>query len=175
MLQSNVPKGNQRGFSLIEALVATVIILMAFLVFGSGMITASQAENSAATHTQQIAVANYLLEEMRRDPNFWTPVSSPGGEWSGKGCTAGDCWTQISNNDKCGNPEPPYQDQSNATPHTGLCNSQFGTYTFLWRADPHGAGTPGVDPMVADLTVWVFTNVSGRQSTYKVTGLYRGI
>ncbi len=81
----------QRGFSLIEALLATVILLLLFLAWGSGMIIATDGENKAATHTQAIATANEILEWMRRDPGFW---NSPG-EYVAGSCP--HCWPATYN------------------------------------------------------------------------------
>ena len=61
----------RRGFSVIEALLASAVLLLLFLAWSSGMVIATQGENKAATHTQAISVANQILEWVRRDPGFW--------------------------------------------------------------------------------------------------------
>ncbi|MBC5824549.1 MAG: prepilin-type N-terminal cleavage/methylation domain-containing protein [Candidatus Eremiobacteraeota bacterium] len=170
----------QRGFSLIETMIAMVVLMIGFLFWGTGMITATQAQNKAQEHTQAIAIADHLLEVMRRDPFFWD--AGGGAEWLGVNCVAANCWTGSSGlPDECGTAYPAYNGVfGTTTPYTGCDktmsgNSAYPPYTYLWRADFHNAWTGTPDVQAADLTVWVFLKVGGRQETYKVTSLNRYI
>jgi len=168
----------ERAFSLIEALIAVVVLMIAFLAFSSGMIIATQGQNKAAVHTRAIEAANYLLEQMRRDTNFWSAAEGYSGS-----CTSGGCWTAPSGfTDDCSNAYPAYHDTFNtnyATWHTGCVNGITQStlnpisFKYLWRADVHGTWNSTTDNSMADLTVWVYANIDGREETYKVTGMAR--
>jgi len=153
-------RGRQRAFSLIEALVAIVVLTIAFLAWSQGMILATQAENKSANHTTAIAVANYQLELMRRDGNFWQECSS-----------SPPCWDKNPPNDPFGNALPPYNDDlSNPSPANAhpASHPQYGNYSFLWRADDRTD-----DSNLVTITVYVFLVTDGRQETYKTTGTVR--
>jgi len=152
--------GRQRAFSLIEALVAIVVLTIAFLAWSQGMILATQAENKSANHTTAIAIANYQLELMRRDGSFWNECSG-----------TGTCWDKNPPNDIFGNPLPPYNDDlSNPSPANAhpASHPQYGNYSFLWKAVDRTD-----DPNLATITVYIFLVTDGRQETYKTTGTVR--
>ncbi len=174
----------QRGGMLLEAMVAVVILTIAFLAWSGSMMGASQGQYHAAKHTESIEIANYYLEQMRRDPQFWSP------EWQGAGCTQTNCWgtPSPSEPDPCNTPYPAYADagpQNGGSWHQGCQNLTMETggtinepYSYQWRADIHckgGTGANGTcteDDNAADLTVWVETQtLHGGWDTYKVTGL----
>ena len=84
------PRALSRAFSLVEALIAVTVLTIAFLYWSQTMIAATQGQNKSANHTRAIQAANYLLEQMRRDNQFW------GSEWAGSGCTTvtpASAWT----------------------------------------------------------------------------------
>jgi len=177
------PRALSRAFSLVEALIAVTVLTIAFLYWSQTMIAATQGQNKSANHTRAIQAANYLLEQMRRDNQFW------GSEWAGSGCTTVTpaCWQtmDVTNKDDCNNVYPPYKDTYSiafASWHTGCINGitqnvQGTTLTvpfrYLWRADPHGAWNGAADTNMADLTVWVYITIDGRTEIYKVTGMNR--
>src|SRR5690242_15538894 len=72
----NTGKRRQRGGMLLEAMCAVVILTIAFLAWAGSMMGASQGQYHAAKHTESIEIANYYLEQMRRDPQFWTELGS---------------------------------------------------------------------------------------------------
>lgn len=175
-----------RAQTIIEALVAIVVLTIAFLAFSQGMIVATQAGNKASNHTQAIEMANFLLEWMRNDPAFWTNAEMTGGAGicpTGSSTTPGNCWTTNVTNAPDKSALPPYSDDMSkpitmTNSHPGFCGFASGCnpvvpYRFLWRADVHGAGqaNPPYDGNLADLTVEVIVNVSGRQEIYKVSGV----
>ena len=175
--------GRERGGMLLEALVAVVILTIAFLAWSGSMMGASQGQYHAAKHTESIEIANYYLEQIRRDPQFWSSA-----EWAGAGCTQTNCWSQPNppEPDPCGTPYPAYADagpQNGGTWHQGCQNLTMesgGTinepYSFQWRADIHCkggcSGGAAQDNNTADITVWVQTQeLHGGLDVYKVTGL----
>jgi Tfp pilus assembly protein PilV len=170
----------QRGGMLLEAMVAVVILTIGFLCWAGSMMGASQGQYHAQKHTESIMIANYLLEQMRRDPNIF------GQEFllNQGGCNGSNCWQANAPavNDACSNPWPAYADTgpTNAAGwHTGCQNLTLETnatvpepYNFQWRADIHAKGTAQEDDSAADLTVWVETQtLHGGWDTYEVTGV----
>ncbi|MGI8738045.1 MAG: hypothetical protein DLM53_09915 [Candidatus Eremiobacter antarcticus] len=153
----------RRGTTLIEILIAVTLLLMIFLFLTGDLIQSSQAENVAATRTESISAANYLLGVMRQDPIFWS-------DWNtGPGTT-----------DPCGNPWPPYTDsitaqggwhQAPACLPNGVNAGAFpdligvSAFQFKWKAQQQGSPP---DPRVAELTTWVLVNEGGRQDIYEL-------
>jgi type IV pilus assembly protein PilV len=62
------PFGNQRGFSLIEALIAIVLLSVGLLAAGLLQIGGMKANASAAGRTSGIAVAQSILDDLRSRP-----------------------------------------------------------------------------------------------------------
>jgi len=165
----------QRGGMLLEAMCAVVILTIAFLAWAGSMMGASQGQYHAAKHTESIEIANYYLEQMRRDPQFWTEYGS---------CTGNNCWHAPSpaETDACGNNFPAYADAgpyAGGGWHAGCQNLTLETngtinepYNYQWRADIHAKGTPQEDDSAADVTVWIETQtLHGGWDMYVVTGL----
>jgi Tfp pilus assembly protein PilV len=147
MPNSTKPPKRQRGGSLIEVLVATVVLTIAFLFVSGDMIASTQAEKQAANRGIQISMGNYFVDYMRQDSNFWSASEQTGGVWSGSPGT-----------DPCGTALPAYGDTiTSPTWHpvptciTGpFANvASHGTYEFMWNA------TERADTNAADLTVWI--------------------
>lgn len=147
-----------RGDSLIEVLIAIALLVFVFLVWCSAAITAYQGENTAAENTLALTSANYLVEEIRRDANFWAEPD-------------GKTWTSNGQLNPCGAlvQLPAYADAGPPTGawHDGLncarpIDNNF--YQYQWRADPK-AGLAG---QAAIITVWVKTGIQGRIEVYKV-------
>jgi hypothetical protein len=167
MPNATTPPKKQRGSSLIEVLIATVVLTLAFLFISGDMIASTNAENESANHGYDISVGDYLLGVMRTDGNFWSEQA--GGVWS----------SPPPFNDPCGNPWPPYDDSYSApTGHTlsGCSSGPFanlaghGNYQYMWRAQEQS------DPKAADLSVWVQANQLGSNSgpeIYEVDQLRR--
>ncbi len=148
-----------RGTSLIEVLVATVVLTLAFLFVSGDMIASTQAEKEAMNRGIAISVANYYLDYMRQDPNFWNEVS--GGVWS----------SPPPGTDPCGNTWPPYDDNIAAPtwhpvavcvggPFANLAG--HGSYFFMWNAQQQS------DPNAANLSVWVESNTVGNNGSAEV-------
>jgi hypothetical protein len=171
-----------RGSALLEAMVAVVILTIAFLAWSGSMMGATQGQYHAAKHTDSIEIANYYLEQMRRDPEFW------GTEYVGPpSCPSNNCWQAptTAEDDACGNAYAAYADagpNNGGTWHTGCTNLDQQVsgaivnepYNYQWRADPHGYGTASYDSEAADLTVWVETQtLHGGWDVYEVTGTVR--
>ncbi|MBC5806845.1 MAG: hypothetical protein DLM53_09900 [Candidatus Eremiobacter antarcticus] len=143
---SHKPK-QQRGTSLIEVLIATVILTIAFLFVSGDMIASTQAERQATNRGVTISMANYFIDNMRTDSSFWS--EQVGGVWT----TA-----PIGLTDPCGNAFPPYNDSLTtptwhnvptcaAGPFSNLAKT--GKFQYMWRADQQA------DANAADLTVWI--------------------
>lgn len=178
----------RRGSMLLETMVAIVVLTIGFLAWSGSMMGATQGQYHAQKHTESIEVANYLLEEIRRDPQLWSTEFL----WTSNQCTQNgsftNCWGASSNpaeTDACNNAWPAYADlgpSNGGTWHAGCQNLTLETggtipepYNFQWRADIHGKGITGVeDDSSADLTVWIETQtLHGGWDTYEVTGLVR--
>lgn len=176
-------KRHQRGGMLLEAMVAVVILTIAFLAWSGSMMGASQGQYHAQKHTESIEIANYLLEQMRRDTQFY------GNEflWPNN-CNGNNCWGPSipAQHDPCNVTYPAYNDagpENGGTWHPGCQNLTMETngtinepYNFQWRADIHCKGNCSggglEDDNTADITVWVETQtLHGGWDTYKVTGL----
>jgi type II secretory pathway pseudopilin PulG len=170
----------QRGGMLLEAMVAVVVLTIGFLAWSGSMMGASQGQYHAQKHTDAIEIANYLLEQMRRDPQFYGPEFL----WTTNSCVGNNCWGPSipAQTDACSVTWPKYADAGPAnggTWHPGCQNLTLETggtinepYNFQWRADIHAKGSPYEDDDAADLTVWVETQtLHGGWDTYEVTGL----
>src|ERR1700730_2177153 len=160
----NIIKRRQRGGMLLEAMVAVVILTIAFLAWAGSMMGASQGQYHAQKHTESIEIANYMLEQMRRDPFIF------GQEFLGPtNCVGNNCWQAANPGqpDACNVNYPAYTDAgpySGGSWHPGCTNLTLESgasinepYNFQWRADIHckggcaGGGTE--DDNAADLTV----------------------
>jgi Tfp pilus assembly protein PilV len=178
----------QRASTLIEVLMAVVLLVFVFLAWAAAAITASQASNTAAEHTQEISIANALLENVRRDPLFWD-------EYGPNGCqNPTNCWT-VAPGQPCGVGVPPgpgqsvhgYDDQYDATKTVDqqawqdgyACgnlsnlqnyngNGQNFKWKFMWRADVKDFSPSSNFPYNAMITIWIYTSFDGRSSVYKV-------
>jgi type II secretory pathway pseudopilin PulG len=169
----------ERGGMLIEAMVAVIVLTIAFLAWAGSMMGASQGQYHAAKHTQSIEIANYLLEQQRRDSFFWGPT-----EYT-PSCGTAACWTKNVSGatDFCNVPWPAYNDAGSdsgpwhpgcqylADP-SGIQPQINQPYQYQWRADVHGFGLASQDTLTADITVWVRTQtLHGGWDTYKVTAI----
>jgi hypothetical protein len=185
MTDSNPPNGMggrlSRGAALLEAMMAIVILSIAFLAWSGSMMGATQGQYHAAKHTESIMIANYYLEQIRRDPDFWNA------EYIGPtGCPNNNCWKSDTpaQPDFCSVAFAPYADTgpTTGTWHTGCQNLDdqpngaiaHEPYLYQWRADIHGRGTAAEDDSAADVTVWVETStLHGGFDIYEVTGTIR--
>lgn len=170
---SRQPK-RQRGSSLIEVMVATVVLTLAFLFVSGDMIASTQAEKTASNRGIAISMSNYYLEIMRDDPCFWTS-SGACAEFSGTTWTA-----NTLGNDPCGQAYTPYNDDiaaptwHNAATCVGgpFANlAAHGTYQYMWQAKQQSG-----DTNAADITVWVASNTldnHGQQEIYETHQLQR--
>lgn len=167
---------------MLEIVIAMAILALAVVLFGSAMISTTDAEAKAAEHTQAIMIGNYLLEDARTDPHFWEDEFT-----GGPSCVApANCWTAMdpSNVDSNGNVLPPYDDAlstapSPATWHLGFLPPQAGsvtlpTYYYMWRADPiDPASFTGVKKEVSSVTIELYVAQDGPQDVYVVHGMNR--
>lgn len=167
---------------MLEIVIAMAILALAVVLFGSAMISTTDAEAKAAEHTQAIMIGNYLLEQVRTDSNFWDDEFT-----GGSGCASpSNCWTYMdpSNVDQHGNVLPPYDDDLSTAPgpatwHTGFTpQASVGvtlpTYYFLWRADPiDSAKFTGANKEVATVTIELYVQQDGPQDVYVVKGMNR--
>jgi hypothetical protein len=149
-----------------EVYVAIALLLLIFLSISGDLIQSSWAENVSATRSESMDAANFLLDVMRSDPNFW---NGPGGnDWAiGPG-----------GNDPCGvNTYPPYTDDINAptwhpapacTPsgsNPGVFPDLVGApvFQYMWDAQEQQG-----DPDLAQLTVWVQVQEGNRLNVYEL-------
>ena len=153
-----------RGTTMLEILVATLLLVLIFLFLTGDLIQSSHAENVSATRSETMNAANYMLGVMRDDSQFWATD-----------------WTLGPENgtlkDPCGNPWPPYTDtMTTLTWHPAPACTPNGTnpgvfpdlvgvpsFQFMWNAQQQGA-----DPDTATLTVWVQIKENG-DNIYELT------
>lgn len=168
MATSNRPPKQQRGTTLVEVLVASVILTLAFLFVSGDMIASTQAEKSSEQRGISISMANYLIDQMRSDGQFWSATSPGPGEFNGSAWTG----APLGPADPCGKAWPPYNDDPVApTWHNfPVCaGSPYandvgkGTYKYMWRAVQQTA-----DPNAADLTVWISANTADGNGTAEI-------
>jgi Tfp pilus assembly protein PilV len=151
-LRAPSPSVPQAGFSLIEALLATALLVALFLAWGGAMIVATDGENKAASHTQVVATANQILEWMRRDPAFWSNT-----EYSSGACP--HCWAIY--NDTFGVSLPRTCASVIPTASAGC------TFNWAATADPNSNA-------LAHLTVEVYYQDANHQTErYIVMGMAR--
>jgi type IV pilus assembly protein PilV len=116
----SLPMGNQRGFSLIEALIAMVLLSVGLLAAGLLQIGGIKANANAASRTSGVAVAQSILDDLRSrsldDPLLVDTGDNGNGLDDGK-ATAG------------GNPVPNDADQSAGQ----ITTSDGRTYTVFWN------------------------------------------
>src|ERR1022692_227723 len=67
----------RRGVSLIEVLVALVLLVVIFVFVAENMIATSWGESKASQRTQNISASNYLFAVMHGDPNLWAKGAYP--------------------------------------------------------------------------------------------------
>ena len=153
----SIDRTRTRGSTLLEVLFAMTLLSFIFMVWCSAAIQAYQGENVAAENTLAVTTANYVVEEVRRDPNFWSEPD-------------GTAWTSNGQLNPCGLGQLPiYADAGPATGtwHDGLncANPTAGNYyQYQWRADPK----PGLVGQAALITIWVKTGIAGRTEIYKM-------
>lgn len=173
MSNSHAQPKRQRGTTLIEVLVAAVVLTLAFLFVSGDMIASTQAEKEATNRGIAISMANYFIDQMRQDSNFWSLTSPGPGEWDGTNWTGAPL-----GNDPCGNAWPPYNDNIAAPtwhPVPTCAGSPFqndtkGTYQYMWRAKEQ------TDTNAADLTVWISSNPAdgaGTQEVFQINQMQR--
>lgn len=145
----------RRGHTLIEVLVAIVVLTIVFMLISSDMMALSHSDK-AADETVEIAAANYYLGFMKTDQNFWQNVAL------GTGPTD-DCGNQLGPYTNT-YPSPPAQAQWNdfqycqgapAFVNPNDPSPQPETMQYMWSATQRLT-----DPNVADLTVWVRRDAS---------------
>jgi hypothetical protein len=132
-----------------------ILLLVMLLAWGSAMIAATDGENKAANHTQTVAIANQILEYMRRDPYFWSPS-----EFVASNCPR--CWPTTYND----------------TPGTGThpCSMVIAgapaACTFNWVATAVSSSNNDL----AQLTVILYYQGANHQTeTYTVMGMDRNL
>lgn len=176
-----------RALTVLEVVVAMAILTVAVVLFGSAMVSATDAEAKAGEHTQAIMIGNYLMEFARRDPHFWdyNPLLATH-EWSGPACSyPANCWSVMdpSNVDPNGNVLPPYADSLALAPGPGTWHAGFNPPTsagvqlpnfhYIWRADPIDQATFSGTRAVATVTIELYLDQEGPQDVYVVKGLNR--
>ena len=171
-----------RGLTILEVVIAMAILTIAILLFGSGMIAATRAEAKAAEHTQAVMIGNYLIEQVRRDPNFWDATAT--GDYDPL-CPGKNCWPHMSPNnlDSAGNVLPPYDDSlatppSNSAWHAGFIpittpNLTLPSYHYLWRADPIDSTKFSANKGVAAITIELYVDQQGTQDVYVTKAMSR--
>jgi hypothetical protein len=183
MHRSSCQRAALRGLTVLECVFAIAVLTIASLFFGSAMVAATDAEAKSAEHTQAIMVGNYLVESMRRDGFFWDDSTTD--EWSGPLCKPpSNCWTKNANDDRNGNPLPPYDDPLNPTAaqwHQGFqppsdLTVTLPNYHYVWRADPidqSSFASGGVAALTVELYIDQENPTGAPVDVYVVKGLNR--
>ena len=164
LIPSTQKSPKQRGGSLIEVLVATVVLTLAFLFVSGDMIASTQAEKQAANRGIAISMGNYLLDYMRQDGLFWSEQS--GGNWTVAPTVnqlCGTAWTSY--NDSISAPTWHLVPTCAGSPFAQV--SQHGTYYYMWNA------TEQTDINAANLTVWIESLTASNGGTPEIFEMHQ--
>ncbi len=154
------PPKRQRGSSLIEVLVATVVLTLAFLFVSGDMMASTQAEKQADNRGITLSMGNYLLDTMRTDGNFWNEQTA--GVWA----------SPPPGSDPCGNGWPAYNDNiTTPTWHSmPMCSTGpfandagHGSYEYMWNATEQSG-----DVNAANLSVWIAANTADNNGSPEI-------
>jgi type IV pilus assembly protein PilV len=115
------PIGNQRGFSLVEALIAMVLLSVGLLAAGLLQIGGIKANANAAGRTSGVSLAQSVMDDLRTLPLDDDLLSDTDGD----GATGLNAGMASSG----GNPTPDNADQSRGQ----VTTSDGRTYTVFWN------------------------------------------
>lgn len=140
-----------RGMSLIEVMVAMVLLVLIFIFVGQNMVASSWATSKSGQRSMDISAANYFMGVMYGDSNLWgaypdTPTDPCGNALSpvnDAGPTVGGTWH---------NP-----------PACNLAPAEVAQVQYQWLMT-----APFQDS--ADLTVWVRSTIDGKVDEYEMRG-----
>jgi len=137
--------------SLIEVLVAVVLLVVVFIFVAEQMIASSWAESKGSQRTQNIASANYLLALMHGAPLWASPAPV----------------VPAIPKDACGNPLTPVNDAGppsgtwHAIPACPLTPPELSQVQYQWAMT-------NVNLDSANLTIWVQNTVGNKTDTYQL-------
>ena len=150
--KSAITGARTRGMTMIEVLVAIVLLVLVFIFVAENMIASSWAESKSAQRSQDISAANYFMAVMEGDSNLWSGA-----------------YPDIPK-DVCNNPMTPVNDlgpKGGGTWHTApACNlepPEAQAVQYQWFETQPNLNS-------AQLTVWVQSNENGRIDTYELRG-----
>lgn len=137
--------------SLIEVMVAMVLLVLIFIYVGQNMIASSWATSKSSQRSMDISAANYFMGVMYGDSNLWGAYPD-------------------TPKDPCGNNLTPVNDAGPAnggawhTPPTcNLAPAEVAQVEYQWLET-----TPFQDS--ADITVWVRSTIGGKVDEYEMHG-----
>ena len=140
-----------RGMTLIEVMVAIVLLVLIFIFVGQNMVASSWATSKASQRSMDISAANYFMGVMYGDGSLWgTYPDSP--------------------KDPCGNTLTPVTDPGpmsgggwHTPPTCNLAPAEVAQVQYQWLQT-----VPVEDS--SDLTVWVRSTIDGKVDTYEMRG-----
>lgn len=140
-----------RGMTLIEVLVAIVLLVLVFTFVAENMIASSWAESKSSQRSMNVSAANYFMALVSGDKNLW----------------AGYPDTPV---DACGNPLVPVTDAGpksagvwHTAPNCNLAPPEVSNVQYQWNETVPVQNS-------ANLTVWVKSTVGGRIDQYELRG-----
>ncbi len=142
-----------RGMTLIEVLVAIVLLVLVFTFVAENMIASSWAESKSSQRSMNVSAANYFMALVSGDKNLW----------------AGYPDTPV---DACGNPLVPVTDAGpksagvwHTAPNCNLAPPEVSNVQYQWNETVPVQNS-------ANLTVWVKSTVGGRIDQIRATGFH---
>jgi prepilin-type N-terminal cleavage/methylation domain-containing protein len=150
---SGTKSARARGMTLLEVLVAMVLLVLVFIFVAENMIASSWAGNKSAQRSQDISAANYFMALMSGDSNLWGVGGYPD--------------TPV---DVCGHPLTPVNDAGpksggiwHTAPTCNLAPPEVQNVQYQWKES-----VPVFNS--ADITIWVRSTVDGKTDTYELRG-----
>ncbi|MBV8222482.1 MAG: hypothetical protein JO293_03930, partial [Candidatus Eremiobacteraeota bacterium] len=137
--------------SLIEVMVAMVLLVLIFIFVGQNMVASSWATSKSGQRSMDISAANYFMGVMYGDSNLWGAYPD-------------------TPKDPCGNPLAPVNDLGPANggdwhtpPACNLAPAEVAQVQYQWLET-----VPFQDN--ADLTVWVRSTIGSKVDEYEMRG-----
>jgi hypothetical protein len=135
--------------TMIEVLVALVLLVLVFIFVAEQMIASSWAQSKSSQRSVDITAANYLLALMHGDPNLWTATTTD--------VPVDPCGHAMTIVNDAGPPTGTWH----TAPVCNLAPSQVANIQYQWNMS-----APISDS--SQLTVWVQSTVGGKTDLYEL-------
>jgi hypothetical protein len=137
--------------SLLEVMVALVLLVLVFIFVAEQMMASSWAQSKSAQRSSNITAANYLMAMMHADPNIWNLTTAD--------VPQDPCRNNLTQINDVGPPGGTWH----SLPPCNLGPSESVNLQYQW-AMSHIVGTS------AELTVWVQSTEDGKIDQYEIHG-----